>query len=67
MAQAIFIVVVALIVLALGPLILRFLVPIVGICVLLLFIFGTGGLGLIPLIVLAICYVTVKMRDGGHI
>ena len=57
MLQLIFIVAVALIVLALGPLILRFMVPLVGIALLLLFIFGTGGLGIIPLMVL-VCSVT---------
>lgn len=67
MFQIIFTLVVVFIVLTFGSVILRFMIPLVGIECLLLFIFGTGGFGIIPLMVLLLCYITKKTKDAGHI
>lgn len=66
MLQTILLVVGALALVALAPVILRFTIPLVIICAGLLFIFGTGGWGIIPLIVLGVCILVNKVKGGGE-
>lgn len=56
----------ALALVALAPLILRFLIPLVGIALIFLFIFGTGGLGgAVALIILIACFLVNKFKGGA--
>ena len=55
----------ALALVALAPLILRFLIPLAGIAMILLFIFGTGGLGgAVLIIILMACFLVGKFKGG---
>lgn len=65
MLQTIVLIVGALALVALAPLILRFLIPLVGIALIFLFIFGTGGLGgAVALIILIACFLVGKFFKG---
>ena len=66
MLQTIALIVGALILVALAPLILRFLIPLVGVALICLLIFGTGGLGgAVALIILIACFLVGKFKSGA--
>ena len=66
MLQTIALIVGALALVALAPLILRFLIPLVGIALIFLFIFGTGGLGgAVASIILIVCFLVGKFKGGA--